>query len=113
MRTSSMTDFQKAHAKRTMPAIRAVVDLQCRPKLKPFAVMRRDELRGHWVVLSPERIMTLDQVAVAILKLCDGERCVIEIVKALSKRFEAPSDVIEGDVIEFLQELSDQILIDL
>ena len=92
--------------------VRKIIDGGARPKLKSFVVMQRDDLRGQWVVLSPERIMTLDEVARAILKLCDGSRTVDEIVINLAKAFQAPQDVIEGDVIEFLQELSDQLLID-
>ena len=82
------------------------------PKLRPYVIMRRDDLRGNWVLLSPERIMTLDEVARAILKLCDGKQSVDEIIVSLSKAFQAPKDVIEVDVTEFLQELADQLLID-
>ena len=92
---------------------RKIVSKLTRPRLKSFVVMRRDELRGHWVVLSPERILTLDEVARSILKLADGARSVDDIVTNLAKAFQAPRDVIAGDVIEFLQELSDQLLLDI
>ena len=91
---------------------RQIIDGSARPKLKSFVIMRRDDLRRQWVVLSPERIMTLDEVARAILKLCDGVRSVDEIAVNLTKAFQAPKDVIEADVIEFLQELNDQLLLD-
>jgi len=91
---------------------RRIVDGSSRPKLKSFVTMRRDELRGQWVVLSPERILTLDEVARSILKLVDGARSVDDIVTNLAKAFQAPKDVIAVDVIEFLQELSDQLLLD-
>jgi len=92
---------------------RRIVDGCSTPQLKPFVQMRRDELRNNWIVLSPERIMTLDEVARAILKLCDGVRTVEEISGLLAKSFQAPRQVIEVDVIEFLQELSDQLLLDI
>lgn len=91
---------------------RVVLTQASRPKLKSYAVMRRDEVRDGWVVLSPERILTLDEVARSILKLCDGERTIEEIAVNLAKSFQAPKDVIEVDVIEFLQELSDQLILD-
>ena len=97
-------DFQKRK--------RALISGSSQPVLKSIAVMRRDALRGQWVVLSPERIMTLDEVARAILRLCDGERSVDEIVKNLAKSFHAPEETIKDDVIAFLQELSDQLMID-
>ena len=91
---------------------RVIISSAVRPKLRPYVHMRRDDLRGNWVLLSPERIMTLDEVARAILKLCDGKQSVDEIAVNLAKAFQAPKDVIEADVTEFLQELADQLLID-
>ena len=47
-------------------------------------------------------------VAVEILKLVDGKVSVGEISTDLSKKFNAPKEVIMKDVIEMLQELSDK-----
>ena len=56
----------------------------------------------------PERLVKLDPVAVEILKLVDGKVSVGAISTDLSKKFNAPKEVIMKDVIEMLQELSDK-----
>jgi pyrroloquinoline quinone biosynthesis protein D len=58
--------------------------------------------------LAPERVLTPDETAVAVLKLCDGQRTVEDIVQALAKEYSAPADVIRADVIELLQGLADK-----
>ncbi|PPR42730.1 MAG: Coenzyme PQQ synthesis protein D, partial [Alphaproteobacteria bacterium MarineAlpha8_Bin1] len=62
----------------------------------------------EWVILAPERLVKLDDIAVEILKLVDGEKSVRVISKELSKKFNAPEDVILTDVKEMLQNLSDK-----
>ncbi|MFL2660758.1 MAG: pyrroloquinoline quinone biosynthesis peptide chaperone PqqD [Alphaproteobacteria bacterium] len=56
----------------------------------------------------PERLVKLDDIAVEILKLVDGEATVDEISNKLSEKFKAPKEVIVKDVINMLQELSDK-----
>ena len=59
-------------------------------------------------MLAPERVLTPDQTAVDVLKLCDGKRTVDEIVAVLAKEYSAPSDVIRADVLDLLQGLADK-----
>ena len=59
-------------------------------------------------MLAPERVLTPDQTAVAVLKLCDGKRTVDEIVAALAKEYSAPAEVISADVLDLLQGLADK-----
>ena len=65
-------------------------------------------LRDEWVVLAPERLVKLDDIAVEVLKLLDGMKKVKDISLELSKKFNAPLDVIQKDVINLLQTLSDK-----
>ena len=58
--------------------------------------------------MAPERVLTPDETAVAVLKLCDGQRTVEDIVQALAKEYSASADVIRADVIELLQGLADK-----
>jgi pyrroloquinoline quinone biosynthesis protein D len=58
--------------------------------------------------LAPERVLTPDQTAVAVLKLCDGNRTVDEIVTVLAKQYSAPAEVIRADVLDLLQGLADK-----
>lgn len=92
----------------TRSAGRLIVDRETRPYLPPYLKLRHDAGRDRWVLLAPERILTPDQTAVAVLKLCDGKRSVEEIASALAKEYSAPADVIQADVLELLQGLADK-----
>jgi pyrroloquinoline quinone biosynthesis protein D len=92
----------------TRSAGRLIVDRETRPYLPPYLKLRHDAGRDRWVLLAPERILTPDQTAVAVLKLCDGKRSVEEIAAALAKEYSAPVDVIQTDVLDLLQGLADK-----
>ena len=87
---------------------RLIVGAETRPHLPAYLKLRHDAGRGRWVLLAPERILTPDETAVAVLKLCDGKRTVEEITEALAKDYAAPADVIRKDVLELLQGLADK-----
>ena len=78
------------------------------PKFPKHVKFRYNKPRDEWVILAPERLVKLDDIAVEILKLVDGEKSVRIISKELSKKFSAPEDVILKDVKEMLQDLSDK-----
>ena len=63
----------------TSPA-RLIVGGETRPHLPAYLKLRHDAGRDRWILLAPERVLTPDQTAVAVLKLCDGKRSVEEIV---------------------------------
>ncbi|MGI8725891.1 MAG: pyrroloquinoline quinone biosynthesis peptide chaperone PqqD [Methyloceanibacter sp.] len=92
----------------TKSAGRLIVGPQTRPHLPPYLKLRHDAGRGRWVLLAPERILTPDQTAVAVLRLCDGTRTVEDIAATLAKEYAAPVDVILTDVTELLQGLADK-----
>lgn len=77
------------------------------PKLARGARMRFDETRQRWVVLVPERVLAPDEIAVEVLKLCDGVRSVTNIAEHLAAIYVAPADEILADVIEMLQGLAE------
>ena len=74
----------------------------------PHVRFRFDETRKAWIVLAPERLLLPDEPAVEILRLIDGERDVDAIIDDLAGRFEAPRDVIAGDVLPMLRDLVDK-----
>ena len=90
------------------PPGRLIVDRETRPHLPAYLKLRHDAGRGRWILLAPERILTPDEIAVAVLKLCDGQRTVEEISAALAKDYAAPPDLILKDVLELLQGLADK-----
>lgn len=96
----TMTSF----AKRT----RSMITAGCRPSLPRFVKLRHDPGRGRWILLAPERVFNPDEIAVAVLKKCDGERSVADIAAILADEYQAPADVILSDVIDMLQDLADK-----
>ena len=77
-------------------------------RFAPHARFRFDKVRQAWIVLAPERLLLPDEHAVEILRLIDGARDVDVIIDELAGRFEAPRDVIAGDVLPMLQDLVDK-----
>jgi pyrroloquinoline quinone biosynthesis protein D len=72
------------------------------------ARFRFDETRQAWVVLAPERLLLPDEQAVAVLKLVDGVRDADAIIDQLGREYQAPREVIAGDVLAMLQDLVDK-----
>ena len=79
-----------------------------RPVLPRHAKLKFDETRKVWVILAPERVLAPDEIAVEVLKLCDGQRRVAEMVDALAAKYAAPREAIATDVIAMLQDLADK-----
>ncbi|MCD7097422.1 pyrroloquinoline quinone biosynthesis peptide chaperone PqqD [Stenotrophomonas sp. MMGLT7] len=82
-----------------------------RPALLPGVRLHRDRHRGQWVLLAPERVIELDEVAYAVLSRCDGSRTLERIVDELAGEFDAPAAQIRPDVAELLQQLLDKRLL--
>ena len=78
------------------------------PRLPRGVRLKFDKPRDQWVLLAPERMFVLDEVALEIVKCCDGEASVAAIVDDLAVRFEAPRDVIAKDVVTMLQDFADK-----
>jgi pyrroloquinoline quinone biosynthesis protein D len=74
----------------------------------PHVRFRFDERRKAWVVLAPERLFMPDEQAVAILRLIDGKHAVDAIIDELAGQYDAPREVIAGDVLPMLQDLVDK-----
>ena len=55
------------------------------PRFPKHVKFRHNKARDEWVILAPERLVNLDQIAVEILKMVDGEKKVKEISAELSK----------------------------
>lgn len=70
--------------------------------------IHRDNVRSADVLLGPERVLMLDEIGLSILSRLDGVASVAEILEELAQRYDAPRDVIEPDVIEYLIDLRDK-----
>ena len=82
-----------------------------RPVLPRHAKLKFDETRKVWVILAPERVLAPDEIAVEVLRLCDGVRNVAAIVDELAAKYAAPRDAIATDVVAMLQDLADKGLL--
>jgi pyrroloquinoline quinone biosynthesis protein D len=81
-----------------------------RPRLARHVRQQWDPVRERQVLLAPESVLMLNETAIAILALCDGERSVSAIAAELSAQYNRPVD---QDVLMFLQRLADKQMIEL
>jgi len=82
------------------------------PRLARGHKLRFDETRKAWIVLAPERVLMPDDIAVEILRRCDGVASIAAISQSLAEKFRAPREEVERDVIEMLQDLADKGVIE-
>ena len=80
-----------------------------RPRLVTGARLRYDEVREQHVLLIPEGVVRLNPTAAEVLELCDGERSLDDIVRALSTRY-AGADV-RDDVLELVDAMAQRGLV--
>ncbi len=75
--------------------------------------LHEDKVRGNWVLLAPERTISLDAIGLAILQEIDGTREFEEIVATLAQKYDAPAAQIQGDVSDFITGLTDRRILEL
>lgn len=71
--------------------------------ISPVFLFRWEESQNAHVLLYPEGIVKLNETGGEILKLCDGESTVDEVIEILMERYAANSDVIVESVLKFLE----------
>jgi pyrroloquinoline quinone biosynthesis protein D len=86
---------------------------QAKPRLPRGVHLKHDETRGEWLLLAPERVLKTNPVAVEILKRCDGNATLSEIVDDLAAQFKTERARIETDVRALLGELAAKRMVDL
>ena len=79
-----------------------------RPILPRHAKLKFDETRQVWVLLAPERVLAPDEIAVEVLRLCDGVHNVEQMVDHLAAKYTAERGAISADVVAMLQDLADK-----
>lgn len=74
-----------------------------RPRLATKARLQWDTIEQQHMLMFPEAALKLNATAAEVLKLCDGQRTVAQIVDALLKKFStADRQVVEGNVRQLL-----------
>jgi pyrroloquinoline quinone biosynthesis protein D len=81
------------------------VTAQTMPSLRRGIRRQYDAARNDHVLLGPERVIVLDDIALAITELFDGARTVAAISATLAAKFEADVAVVQTDVIAFIEDL--------
>jgi len=76
-----------------------------RPKLAPGVKLRTDAKRGP-MLMAPERILELDEIAQAIVAQFDGTKRVSEIAALLAKEYDAKAADIQVDIEHLLKDLT-------
>src|SRR3982074_1188868 len=79
-----------------------------RPKLPRHARLKFDETRQVWVILAPERVLAPDEIAVEVLKLCDGVRGAAGMIDEVAAKYAADRTDISTGVVAMLQDLADK-----
>ena len=90
---------------------RVVVAGDSRPFLPRHVRLQFDPVRQGWALLSPERIFWPDEIGLEILRRCDGATSVRALAAALAAEYDADEKVVAADVLAFLQEWSDRLLV--
>jgi pyrroloquinoline quinone biosynthesis protein D len=80
-----------------------------RPKLATGVRLHHDRVREQHVLLFPEGALVLNDTAVEVLQLCDGELSLDDVAAVLSERYEG-ADVRE-DVSELLDGIGERGLV--
>lgn len=83
------------------------------PSLRRGVRRHFDATRAQHVLQGPERVILLDDIANAIVELCDGTRDVAVIAQMLAQRYEADQTQVQPDVVEFVSELYEKGLVTL
>src|ERR1700755_1832368 len=84
-----------------------------KPKLPRGVRLVHNEAQGGWVLLAPERVFKADPTAAEIIKRCDGEVTLAEIIDDLVKSYTAPRERITADVTAMLSMLAEKQMIEL
>ncbi|UCI10532.1 pyrroloquinoline quinone biosynthesis peptide chaperone PqqD [Mesorhizobium sp. B1-1-8] len=92
---------------------RAIVSLRSQPSLPKHVRIQYDPVRQAFAVLSPEKVFWPNEVSLDILRRCDGQSCVGHIIDDLAADYDADHEAVAADVIAFLQEWSDKLLVKL
>jgi pyrroloquinoline quinone biosynthesis protein D len=80
-----------------------------RPRLVDGARLQYDDVREEHLLLIPEGAVRLNETAVKVLELCDGQRSLDDIAATLSARYDG-ADVAD-DVRELLDRLGERGLV--
>ena len=77
-----------------------------RPFLPRGVRLSHDKARERWLLLAPERIIEIDDVALAVLRLCDGRLDIAGMAEELARSYTADRLEILADIRAMLGDLA-------
>lgn len=83
------------------------------PSLPRGVELRFDPAENVWTVSVPARVVMPDDIAIELLKRCDGRTSISAIVDELTQAFSASPDQVAADVNAMLQDLFEQGMVEL
>jgi coenzyme PQQ biosynthesis protein PqqD len=90
-----------------------MISAQSRPRLAAKARLRHDHRTDRLMILFPEKGLELSPTAADVVRLCDGQLTVAQIVERLAGAY-AGTDrgKVEQEVLELLNALAERCLIE-
>lgn len=85
-----------------------LISLGKKPRLAIGSKLHFDNHRQQWMILAPERMISLDEISKEIIELCVGDFSIEIIVRKLASKFDAPITLIQEDVLVFLENLCEK-----
>ena len=79
------------------------------PTLANGVRLHHDKVREQHVLLFPEGALVLNETAVEVLELCDGERSLDDIAGVLNDRYEGAD--VKDDISELLDGIGERGLV--
>jgi pyrroloquinoline quinone biosynthesis protein D len=83
-----------------------------RPKLVKKARLRWDRIENRPLLVWPERGLSLNASAAAVIALCDGRRTLDDMVRELAQRHPESASILRHDVLAVLSDLSERGLLE-
>lgn len=93
------------------PPRRLIAGVASIPALRPHVRLQFDPVRHAWAVLAPESVFWPDETSLEILRRCDGATPVTLIAGSLAAEYDEDEEEIAQDVVAFVQEWSDRLLV--
>jgi pyrroloquinoline quinone biosynthesis protein D len=85
--------------------------LELKPKLAPKTKLRLDPKTGKYILLYPEKGLLLNPTGAAIVRLCDGQLTLSQIVSTLAIEFQTDAELLQVEVLAFVKGLLDRGLV--
>lgn len=82
-----------------------MLDVRSRPRRRDGIISRPGQ--NTLILLDPRggEYYTLDEVGARVWDLCDGSRSISDMVTTIVQEYEAPTETIQVDVLELLNDL--------